>query len=118
MTQSGSEWKDVQGVHCLVFHFPEHLGAELGAELAAEMIKSVEVAGEQVIMIWDATIMTGYDREAREAWQTSLKRVRHLLARIHLVTRSSTIRLGATAISLFTGYNIKTWPTMEAVRLK
>lgn len=108
-------WEDIHGIRCIVCRFPDHLDGATAEQMAARMSTLLTGGGMRPPMVWDARLMKSYDREAREAWQHALVRLKHHLGEIHLVTESPVVRLGATAISLVTGYEIRSCARWEQV---
>jgi len=61
----------------------------------------------KLVLIWDATEMTGYDPAARSQWQRMMKEVRDQIDMIYLVSDKRIIRLGANLMSMFSKLTIK-----------
>ena len=111
------QWQTIEGQPCLFVDFEGHLDRE-GAQERLEAIDAALAEREgPIVMIWEASEMSGYDKDARTLWQEHLVRTKPRLKAIHLVTNSFVIRMGASVVSMFMRYPIRTWASMDAVRL-
>ena len=111
-------WKRLDGRDALVCYFPEHLTTAAAAD-AAGRIESLLANNRHgaVPFVWECSRMQNYDAEARAGWQRLLQDNREQIGTIHLVTTSALIKIGATALSMFTGITVKTWRSLADVVL-
>jgi len=63
--------------------------------------------GTKVTYIWECYDMTGYEPDARFAWQRAIKEHRHTTESIWVVTNSKLIKAGAMILVAFTGFPIQ-----------
>ena len=111
-------WEDIDGRQCLVVTFSGKL-TRADAASAMDIIRAeVEGAAEPVVMVWEATAMSGYESEARTLWQEGLAELKPGIQAIHLVSESAVIRMGAAVVGMFVGYPITSWSSRADVRLR
>jgi hypothetical protein len=111
-------WQEIDGQRCLVIRFAGNLSAD-AARLALERVRTaLDERGGDVTMVWDAGEMTGYDTETRTLWQSNMDELKPRIAAIHLVARSTIVRMGAAVVGMFMRYPIRTWESLDAVRLR
>jgi hypothetical protein len=83
-----------------------------GKLLAEEGVTSARAFSEALLphdsveAVWDIRRMTGYERAAREAWQSALWPLRHKIRNIVVVGGTPLVRIGATTIGLALGIQI------------
>lgn len=85
--------------------FDGKLSAEEGAASARAFADAAN-AHDKIEAVWDIRRMTGYDRAAREAWQSTLWPLRHKIRRVTVVGGRPLVRLGATTLGLALGVQI------------
>jgi hypothetical protein len=61
------------------------------------------MAGGRWAVIWDVHGMTGYDTEARIAWQRIIWPVRKNITRLEIVGARGLVRLGAISLAIVLG---------------
>lgn len=101
-------WRKFKDVHCLYFCFYgelSHEGAIDGIDRWQRLLE--ENPTGKVTLVWDARKMTGYEKEARRAWQDMLQRTKLQIDTIWLVSNSAFIRVGASVMSVFTRLKIR-----------
>ncbi len=85
----------------LVVTFHGHLSAADGEQSVRELVAAL---GAQPCDIeWDVRDMTGYDSDARKAWQRELLPRRRQIRSITLIGGSALVRMGASAMALVLG---------------
>lgn len=89
----------------VVMIFDGKLSAEEGVA-SARVFSEALLAHDSVEAVWDIRFMTGYDRAAREAWQSTLWPLRHKIHRVVAVGGRPLVRLGATTLGLALGIRI------------
>lgn len=85
--------------------FVGHLSAKDGRESAeafAKELSKLEVAD----VIFDVREMTGYDREARMAWQIKLTPLRERIIGIRIVGGNAIVKMGASVLALALGVEL------------
>jgi hypothetical protein len=99
-------WRlDHQG-ETLVVVFEGYLSADEGRTSARAVARAVADAPAPVELLLDVAAMAGYATEARRAWQTALSPHRDKLRGIRTRGASTIIRMGATVLGLFLGFNV------------
>jgi hypothetical protein len=89
----------------IVMSFDGKLTAEEGAASAKAFAEAAS-PHEKVDAVWDIRRMTGYERAAREAWQSTLWPLRQKIRRVTVVGGKPLVRLGATTLGLALGVQI------------
>lgn len=115
---SHAQWEEIGTERCLVVRFSGHLDVAEARAKMAQIHAALEGVNEPVHMIWDALEMTSYDADARRLWQEGLKLVRDEIRAIHLISESAVIHMGAAVVGMFVGFDIRSWPSREAVRVR
>ncbi|HWB80464.1 MAG TPA: STAS/SEC14 domain-containing protein [Nannocystaceae bacterium] len=110
-------WGDVDGQRCLVIRFSGNLTADSARTALQRVHEALAEQHGAVTMIWDAQHMTGYETEARTLWQVDMDGLKPRIDAIHLVARSAIIRMGAAVVGMFMRYPIRTWQSLDSVRL-
>jgi hypothetical protein len=100
-------WKYISGKHCLFFKFTGHLTEENAKEAVVRWKEEFNKSQEKnIILVWECLEMTGYDKGAREIWQTTISEFKKRIAGIYLITTFKIISAGAHFIGIVTGMNI------------
>jgi hypothetical protein len=86
--------------------FRGHLDAAQGLASAIEFAASLQERGKAVA-VFDVRDMSGYDREARLAWQHEVGRERHRIAKIVMVGGSRMVRMGGSVLAMALGVPIE-----------
>lgn len=98
---------------CLFVIFDGHFSVE-DAQLAISTITSmIQAEKGKLNMVWECTRMSGYDHEAREAWQDFIKGIEPRVLAIHLISKRALVRSGAMVIGIFAGIKITPWTDLE-----
>lgn len=109
-------WREVRGRPCLYLKFPQNFDLDAARAIISAWKHEVEEKGEPAAFIWDCLEMDEYDIGARNIWQEALKPCKNVP--VFLITEKLSIRLGARAISIFTGINIKVCHRLEDIGFK
>lgn len=103
------EWSSVSNQPCLKFTFRGMFSNEHAEEAVQEWKQMIESNSDnKIVLVWDCLEMSGYDTEARNLWQETLKELKHRIHTIWLITNSKLIKMGAMVVSVFTSFEIKT----------
>jgi hypothetical protein len=97
------------GLDCLKFTFNGNFTENVAKTTIEEwetMIGNVKEG--KINMVWDTLKMTGYDSEARIMWQHMLKKYKHVIGTVWVITNSGLIKAGLKLLSTFTSYHFKT----------
>lgn len=101
--------------HHLIFTFDGHLTLEVATDLI-ETWKVVQASAlRPLVHVWEASKMTGYDKEARILWQDTLSKYKGRIGSIYLISDRQVIRLGARVISIVTGIKVRPARTYREV---
>jgi hypothetical protein len=112
------EWLDIRNKRCLLLRFDKHFSSE-DAHSAINIIQPmVDDLNGKFTMVWECSIMVGYDAKAREAWQIFIKNIKPKIESINLVSKNIVIRTGAMVIGIFTGIKIVTWTSLDDFQKK
>ncbi len=110
-------WAEIGKVRALRVTFEGHLDGA-GARKALDEIEALLApVAEPVIMVWDARGMSGYDVDAREAWQAAMKAWRGRIACVDLVATRLVVRTGGRVVGIFSKLPIRvhaSWAELEA----
>ena len=109
----GIEWCDIKSRRCLVLHFDRCLTEKDAQNAVIEITSMIGSSSGRLVMVWECTRMTDYERGAREVWQKFIRAIKPRLEAIHLVSNNFLIRVGATAVGVFAGIKIHAWAEME-----
>ena len=95
--------------NCLKFIFRNEFTkdqAEEGIEIWKKVFHSKP--DEKFTLIWHCLEMKGYEPSSRRLWQQAMKELKAQIECIWLVSNSKVIKYGASLMSLFTSFEIKT----------
>lgn len=109
-------WQLIDGRSCLVITFKGAFTAELSREWTTQIRREIEGSRGNVSMVWDAGEMTSYDSDARKKWQTEINELKPKIAAIHLVARSTFVRMGGLMVGAFLGYPIQCWKQKSEIK--
>lgn len=110
-------WTEIDGQQCLAIRFVGTLRVEAARATLDDVRAALRDRDDAITMIWDAAEMNGYETEARTLWQQGMAELRPRIHAIHLVADSAIIRMGAAVVGMFIGYPIRSWASLDAVRL-
>ena len=94
------EWQTIRENRVLVISFQGYFSGEDAQLAAPEMVKQIQSETDLVSMVWDCLEMTGYESAARNEWERSLLLLKEKIKRIHVVSNSLVIRVGAPGKSI------------------
>lgn len=102
------EWVTKSGLACLKFTF----GNKLTKNSAEEAIKKWKVifssmSDDKIVLIWDCSSLKDYEPMARVLWQKAMKQMGNQIECVYLISQSKLIRTGASLLSLFTKFALK-----------
>jgi len=106
------EWCNIKTRRCLFLQFDGNLSEEDAEKAISRITSMIEAVPDKVLMVWECSRMTSFDKGARDAWQKFIKAVRSRLEAIHLVSKKLVIRVGAYAVGSYAGIRITTWGDM------
>ncbi len=90
-----------------------HLVEDVGRTSAARLLELTD--GRPFELVADLSLMTGYDRASREAWQHAFIKIRGLLHTVHFVGLGPVFRMAAATVCLATGTKAHFYESADAI---
>lgn len=115
------DWKTIHDKEYLYFEFSgilTHRDAVQGIERWDKCFENQDYAKGKVSLIWDCLHMKNYETQARIAWQKAIKKHKHKIEDIWLITNSVNITAGAEIISFFTSFKIRPVKSLKELESK
>lgn len=109
-------WEIIDGRSCVVITFTGVFTAEASKAWTERVRREIEGSPTPVAMVWDAGEMTSYESEARKKWQTEINELKPKIAAIHLIARSTFVRMGGLMVGAFLGYPIQCWKQKSEIK--
>ncbi len=100
------KWLDKNGKKYLYFLFEEHLTEQSAKEGIQNWGMHFAGTSNKISIIWDCTVMKGYDTQARVTWNDALKKMQNSIEVIWLISTSPLIRMGASIMSMLMPFKI------------
>jgi len=72
--------------------------------------------GDKYSIIFDTLNMSGFDGDARKIWQEQLKKSKHQVDDIWLISSNGLIKTAAKTMSLLAGYSMKTASNVDDIK--
>lgn len=100
---------EINGKNAIKFVFQGQFTAKSAASAIDQWKKVIQKleSGTKVMCIWECHAMTGYEPDARFAWQKAMKECQGNTESIWVVTKSKLIKAGAMILVAFTNHPIK-----------
>lgn len=73
--------------------------------------------GESAVIIWDCLEMTGFENNARKAWQKAIKDLKNQIECVWLITDSKVIKAGAKVMNAFTSFKLNVVKSTENIMI-
>ena len=100
------KWLEKNGKKYLHFLFEEHLTEQSAKDGIQKWQSQCAGYDNKIRIIWDCTLMKGYDTQARVTWHEALKEMKNSIEVIWLVSTSPLIRMGASIMSMLMPFKI------------
>lgn len=105
----------IGGKSYLQFDFIGHL-SHSSALKAISQWKNCMKPGTKINLVYNCTSMTGFDTEARKAWQSTMVALKNEIGNIWIISTNVFILGAAKTMGLLTGFSIKAAKSLADIK--